>query len=353
MERDIPLSVLATVLKEENEQKILQSSQLRGIIPTSGSRQPANAGRSISGADMMGLNDLLQLRATQQYNHHLPAFDHANSVDSLFKLSGLVQGAQLLHRHPTFARNLAAYGGGIVQQGNDQLASMAVGNLYTSILPSSRSVLGHADGNQAAAMTGSAVYPPEAAQGTGVVSEASSTADMLLDQQHHQGRGQSSPAARSRIVTDHPPICLHIESDSLVMSEYQCLIRQQLEAFAATADDVQFHISRSMGKSIRVGRVGIRCRHCADLPQYARVKGAVFYPKDLNSLYQVGQNMVQNHLLAFCKRLPDQTKAKMEKLRHERRRGRGGREHWASSAKLFEIDEDGDHGLYFFSRSSD
>jgi hypothetical protein len=57
--------------------------------------------------------------------------------------------------------------------------------------------------------------------------------------------------------------------------------------------------------------------------------------------------MVQNHLLAFCKLVPNKIKGKMEKLRHERRRGRGGREHWASSAKLFGIDEDRGDGLYF------
>jgi hypothetical protein len=285
----------------------------------------------------------------QHTNHHLPAFGHANCVDPLSKLSDLVQGARLLHHRPSFAGNPAAYGGGIVQQGtsNDQVTSRPVGNIYTSTLPTT-SVGGHADGNQAAAMTGSTVYPPRAAQCTGGVPEAS-TADESSDEQHQGGGGPASPAARSRVVMDHPPICLYTESDSQFMSEHQCLIRQQMEAFSATADDVQFHISRSMGKSIRVGRVGIRCRHCAALPQYPRVKGAVFFPKDLNSLYQVGQNMVQNHLLAFCKVLPDKTKAKMEKLRHERRRGRGGREHWATSAKLFGIDEDGD-GLYFFSR---
>jgi hypothetical protein len=181
----------------------------------------------------------------------------------------------------------------------------------------------------------------------GGVSEAS-TADDLSDQQHKGGGGRaSSPATRSRIVTHHPSICLYTENDSQVMSEYQCLIRQQMEAFVATVDDVQFHKSKSMSSSIRVGRVGIRCRHCAVLPQYSRAKGAVFYPKDLNTLYQVGQNMVQNHLLAFCKLVPNKIKGQMEKLRHERRRGRGGREHWASSAKLFGIDEDRGDGLYF------
>ena len=142
-----------------------------------------------------------------------------------------------------------------------------------------------------------------------------------------------------------PPICLYVEGDENKISAYQCLARQQIELFAATDDDVQFNTSK-MNKMIVAGQVGIRCRHCAVLPQYSRPKAAVYYPRTLDSLYQFGQNMVKNHLGASCKLIPHATRKKMEDLKDARRRGRGGREHWASAAKALGVYEDAS-GLRF------
>ena len=144
---------------------------------------------------------------------------------------------------------------------------------------------------------------------------------------------------------DRAPVCLYMESDSLKISAYQCIARQQIELFAASEDDVQFNTSK-MNKSITEGQVGIRCVHCASLPQYSRPKAAVYYPRSLDSLYQFGQNMVKNHLGTACKLIPTEVKRKMEDLREHRRRGRGGREHWAAAAKELGVYEDSD-GLRF------
>ena len=390
LNHNVPLGILATVLKDDNERKMLQFSE-RAAIPTATviSAPPNNISGGQGASNLSSpppVNDILkdllsnlsqdnQMLGAQQSNPYFPTtFAAPNGVDPLL-LSRLVQGARLntplLQNAAAFTTgNLAAFGGAMMPgAGND---SGTNSNVYARSNDSPAALL---DGDQVAAMapTGPLFQVP-GAQGFPSVSRTSNALISLEDlaggnpgdskcllgnnigfdvsNQHQQSLidEQQTPSAsvrKKRIVLDHSAICLFTESDQQVMSEYQCLIRQQMEAFVATRDDVQFHKSRSMTKSvIKIGQVGIRCRHCAVLPQYSRAKGAVFYPKDLNSLYQVGQNMVQNHLLAFCKLVPDKIKSNMEKLRYERRRGRGGREHWATSAKQFGIDEDKD-GLYF------
>ena len=197
-----------------------------------------------------------------------------------------------------------------------------------------------------------------------LVAQATASGAQQEEKIEEQGSVTSSPSRRGRPVADvvaaaaasqvpsgsateegTPPICLYVDGDDSKISAYQCLARQQIELFAATDDDVQFNTSK-MNKMIVAGQVGIRCRHCAVLPQYSRPKAAVYYPRTLDSLYQFGQNMVKNHLGASCKLIPEATRKKMEDLKDARRRGRGGREHWALSAKALGVYEDA-NGLRF------
>ena len=163
-------------------------------------------------------------------------------------------------------------------------------------------------------------------------------------------REQHTSAVRNPKFESHTkrtrfPIVLYNPSDDSTLSAYQCLVRQQIEIFEATEDDVQFNISK-MSKTIVLGQVGIRCRHCAVLPQYSRPKAAVYYPRSLDSLYQFGQNMVKNHLCGTCKLIPEDTRQLLMTLQEERRRGKGGRERWADAAREMGLFED-HHGLRF------
>jgi hypothetical protein len=141
------------------------------------------------------------------------------------------------------------------------------------------------------------------------------------------------------------PVLLYAKSDDVTLSPYQCLVRQQMELFEASEDDVQFNISK-MSKAIAVGQVGLRCRHCAVLPPFARPKAAVYYPRTLDSLYQFGQNMVKNHHCGSCMKIDEVTKQKLLHLQEERRRGKGGRERWAEAARTMGVVE-GQRGLRF------
>jgi hypothetical protein len=156
---------------------------------------------------------------------------------------------------------------------------------------------------------------------------------------------QTVQEAKSQTDGMRLPVLLYSKNDDATLSPYQCLVRRQMELFEASEDDVQFNISK-MSKAIAVGQVGLRCRHCAILPPFARPKAAVYYPRTLDSLYQFGQNMVKNHHCGSCMKIDEETKQKLLHLQEERRRGKGGRERWAEAARSMGVVE-GERGLRF------
>ena len=337
LQKGLPATVVATLLDDEKRNNSLRS----GVGVYSSMSAMSNLGTS----DLTHPTAMIIPRtiALQQSQQSAPGMVYSNSP--FFAAPQLIQGLLQTNASNTM---LASAGQLYQPQATSQQFLATTSGSTNPLLASA--LQGQPQEHKEEHAIATAV---PTLQGQPQGGEGAQTEQPAKKKQRTMQHAALSPAAaaitpglhnRQRVL-DHPPICLFIESDTKVMSEYQCLIRQQIEAFTADQDDVQFHISK-MSKAINVGRVGIRCRHCAALPQYYRAKGAVYYPKDLNSLYQFGQNLVKNHLLAFCKTLPDDIKAKMETLRHERRRGKGGREHWASSAKQLGIDED-DTGLYF------
>lgn len=86
----------------------------------------------------------------------------------------------------------------------------------------------------------------------------------------------------------NPGISLALKCDSDQLSEYQILVRQQLEIFEASEVDVSSN-TQGRKKQIFLGQVGIRCRHCAPFPLRERGKGAVYYPTKLEGVYQASQ----------------------------------------------------------------
>jgi hypothetical protein len=74
------------------------------------------------------------------------------------------------------------------------------------------------------------------------------------------------------------PLALSCDGDQL--SEYQILVRRQLEIFEATQEDVESN-TQGRKKQVVLGQIGIRCRHCAGFPLRQRGRGAVYYPAKL------------------------------------------------------------------------
>jgi hypothetical protein len=99
----------------------------------------------------------------------------------------------------------------------------------------------------------------------------------------------SSRSASARTADGGVPLSL--PSDDNNLSEYQCLLRAQIDLFAATPVDIDGN-AQGRNKPIVLGQVGIRCRHCHANPSTSRrARGAVYFPAKLSGLYQAAQNM--------------------------------------------------------------
>ena len=73
------------------------------------------------------------------------------------------------------------------------------------------------------------------------------------------------------------PRLLYCKSDDAILGEYQTLLRQQLELFEADSHDVingTFRQGRTT--PIRLGQIGLRCKHCSKSPMSTRTKGSVY-----------------------------------------------------------------------------
>lgn len=105
-------------------------------------------------------------------------------------------------------------------------------------------------------------------------------------------QAQASVARRPHLPSHHVDnsgtkrILLYVPSDDESLSPYQCFSRQNIELFEAQQVDVQTG-AQGRNKPVKLGQVGIRCIHCADLHPKLRTRAAVYYPSRLSVLYQV------------------------------------------------------------------
>ena len=95
-------------------------------------------------------------------------------------------------------------------------------------------------------------------------------------------------------------IVLSMACDAEQLSDYQILVRQQLELFVAAPEDVESN-TQGRKKPVVLGQVGLRCRHCAPFPLRSRGRGAVYYPGTLFGIYQVWMFVAGCCLLCRCR----------------------------------------------------
>lgn len=136
-------------------------------------------------------------------------------------------------------------------------------------------------------------------------------------------------------------ICLALACDDEQLSEYQILVRKQLEIFEAQQEDVESN-TQGRKKQVVLGQVGIRCRHCSGLPLRQRGRGAVYYPAKLQGVYQAAQNMASSHLCESCQYIPHPVKQDLRVLRERRDTASGGKQYWADGARAMGLYESED-----------
>lgn len=135
-------------------------------------------------------------------------------------------------------------------------------------------------------------------------------------------------------------ISMSLAIDNEHLSEYQILVRQQLELFVAKQEEVDSN-TQGRKRQVFLGQAGIRCKHCAHLPLRQRGRGAVYYPAKLTGMYQAAQNMASSHLSESCPRIPMDVKQRLLDLRGRRDTASGGKHYWADAGRaigLYEAD---------------
>jgi hypothetical protein len=103
---------------------------------------------------------------------------------------------------------------------------------------------------------------------------------------------------------------LAIKQDRDHLNGIHCWVRQHIEAFAATEQDVLVP-SPGRKQRILVGQVGLRCVHCAE--SSVRVKRAVCYPPSISGIYHSVSNMKFDHFKQ-CPCLPMADRIEFESL---------------------------------------
>lgn len=81
------------------------------------------------------------------------------------------------------------------------------------------------------------------------------------------------------------PIPFALPDDARWLAPPICLLREQLEVFAATPRDIA---EKRSGSKPRLGAVGLRCRHCAAEP--TKAAGAVMFPMSTSHVHQAVRN---------------------------------------------------------------
>lgn len=155
----------------------------------------------------------------------------------------------------------------------------------------------------------------------------------------------AAPTASSTSVEEPFVVKMYIPCDDESLTPYQCLARKQIELFAAGPKEVEAG-TQGRNRSVTLGQVGIRCRHCKHLPLRDRARASTYYPSKLLGLYQAGQNMANSHLAQYCQQIPKEIRDEMERLGNKKSAAGGGKDYWANGAELLGIVED-DHGLRF------
>ena len=152
------------------------------------------------------------------------------------------------------------------------------------------------------------------------------TAQTSGDSQQIQMYNPSLPGTARPSPPQYCPLPVKILAtprDRTFLTPVLCLIRRQLEAFAATPADVAERNRRGgTRQSISIGQVGLRCRHCKDLPPSQRARGSISYPNEIRLIYQSVRNWQRYHF-KLCTVMPLDVRLEYDRVRDTSRKSRG------------------------------
>jgi hypothetical protein len=168
---------------------------------------------------------------------------------------------------------------------------------------------------------------------------AASNSDSFIMMTHQRLYDRDAPEDKEK--SNKPRKILFMPCDAHKLSDYQCLVRKQIEVFEATQDDIEA-IAQGRNRPIVLGQVGIRCIHCSKIPPRQRTKGATYYPTKLVGLYQAAQNMASWHFCECCPLISDALRLEFIVLRERKSTAGGGKHYWGDAVRALGVVEDGD-----------
>lgn len=147
--------------------------------------------------------------------------------------------------------------------------------------------------------------------------------------------------------TGRAPVPLFLPSDDDTVSPYQCLARQQIEFFEASAAELTAG-AQGRNRPITLGQVGIRCKHCANLEHRQKARAHAFYPSKLEGIYQAAQNIANSHLIKHCTLIPSDVREQLVLLQAQKSARGGGKKYWVEAAARCGV-YDSEDGIRFSS----
>jgi len=160
--------------------------------------------------------------------------------------------------------------------------------------------------SQAADVTSSSMSTP-------VASASSREVGGMLSADTTDGAARAL-AASAAGVPPQKPILLAIDEDKEWLSDMDCFVRLNVEAFCATDEDVAVAASDRKYPITR-GQVGIRCLHCATSKNGEGARGtAVSFPYSISGIYESVREFQRVHLDS-CNNLPVDVRDKLTSLK--------------------------------------
>ncbi|GAX26778.1 hypothetical protein FisN_9Lh043 [Fistulifera solaris] len=202
-------------------------------------------------------------------------------------------------------------------------------------------------------------FPHATTQGTAVPPISAHTADqrILAPPRRKLSNQVTSSSATSSSSSMYSSRSLFLPEDADHLSLYQCVLRKQIEFFAADWEDVA--VIQGRNKPVIRRQVGIRCIHCSHLPIKSRDKGSSYFSARLDALYQSAQNLAKKHLLQKCRQIPYNVREQLAQLKNVVPRSTkggstnsqtsgSGKGYWAEAAQKVGVFEDETNGRLEF-----
>lgn len=154
-------------------------------------------------------------------------------------------------------------------------------------------------------------------------------------------------SSNNTIVPLQLPRIIALAEDSCKLNEHQYYLRQQIEAFEATEEDIETH-RRGRNHPIKLKQIGIRCIHCAHRPIHERLKGSTYFPASIIGIYQAAQNMSSTHIqCGLCPDMPTSIKDHFVDLIITKKNTGAGRPYWSYAASKIGLHDTDDGGIIF------